>query len=106
MAMSILSKLFSGWYSGAVKPVKQVCKPALILLLIMALLLPQLCFPPAPAAAQGPAATPMVSAGSYHSLALKDDGTAYAWGSNFSGQPGYGAAWITTPVQTLINMHV
>ena len=31
-----------------------------------------------------------ISAGGYHSLALKRDGTVYAWGSHYSGQLGVG----------------
>lgn len=34
--------------------------------------------------------TPQVSAGEYHSLALKGDGTVWAWGSNSNGQLGDG----------------
>ena len=33
---------------------------------------------------------PMISAGGGHSLALKDNGTVWAWGSNFNGQLGNG----------------
>jgi len=49
-------------------------------------------------------ATPMVSAGGAHSLALKSDGTVYSWGWNAYGQLGigtYGTAdpYRTTPVQ-------
>lgn len=41
-----------------------------------------------------------VSAGSLHTLALKNDGTMWAWGSNFSGCLGDGTNTIrTTPVQ-------
>ncbi len=40
--------------------------------------------------AGGAAAITQISAGQYHSLALADDGTLYAWGSNTSGQLGVG----------------
>ncbi len=39
-----------------------------------------------------------IAAGSYHSLALKDDGTVWAWGHNYQGQLGYGTnVGITQP---------
>ncbi|WP_274648814.1 fibronectin type III domain-containing protein [Paenibacillus humicola] len=43
----------------------------------------------------------MVSAGGGHTLALKRDGTVWAWGNNAYGQLGYGSATEggTTPVQ-------
>jgi YD repeat-containing protein len=49
-----------------------------------------------------------VAAGLDHSLALKSDGTVWAWGYNFSGQLGNGAALasitpVTAPVQVMIN---
>ncbi len=36
------------------------------------------------------AATPMIAAGDFHTLALKDDGTLWAWGRNNYGQLGDG----------------
>jgi alpha-tubulin suppressor-like RCC1 family protein len=43
-----------------------------------------------------------VSAGAYHSLALKADGTVWAWGKNYSGQLGDGSnIQRTLPVQVL-----
>jgi alpha-tubulin suppressor-like RCC1 family protein len=45
-------------------------------------------------------ATPMVSAGSSHTAALKDDGTVWMWGWNENGQLGDGTATVRfTPVQ-------
>ena len=38
-----------------------------------------------------------IAAGSSHGLALKDDGTVWAWGNNQSGQLGNGARWNTSP---------
>ena len=42
-----------------------------------------------------------ISAGSGHSLALRNDGTVWAWGSNFNGQLGIGVAggYRSIPVQ-------
>lgn len=47
------------------------------------------------------ATTPRIAAGSYHSLALKSNGTLWAWGQNSSGQLGDGtiATRRTSPVQ-------
>ncbi len=44
------------------------------------------------AIARSPAATPMISTGVNHTLALKDNGTLWAWGSNAEGQLGDGRA--------------
>jgi alpha-tubulin suppressor-like RCC1 family protein len=41
-------------------------------------------------AVTGPVATRAVSAGTNHSLAVRDDGTLWAWGGNASGQMGNG----------------
>src|SRR4051812_30420258 len=41
-----------------------------------------------------------VSAGGYHSLALRNDGTVWSWGSNFGGEIGDGTISVrATPVQ-------
>ncbi len=46
------------------------------------------------------AATPSVSAGAYHTLVLKDDGTVWAWGMSYFGQLGDGTQSDSqTPVQ-------
>lgn len=50
--------------------------------------------------AQAASVTPVVQAGSAHSIALKYDGTVWTWGSNAYGQLGNGSAKdSTTPVQ-------
>jgi alpha-tubulin suppressor-like RCC1 family protein len=40
-----------------------------------------------------------VAAGCYHSLALKSDGTVWAWGKNYNGQLGTDNHNSTVPVQ-------
>jgi len=46
------------------------------------------------------ATTPQIAAGSYHSLALKSNGTLWAWGDNGYGQLGDGTTTNrTSPVQ-------
>ncbi len=48
---------------------------------------------------------PAIAAGGSHTVALKNDGTVWAWGSNLSGQLGDGTTTgRTTPVQSLINL--
>ena len=44
-----------------------------------------------------------IAAGVYHSLALRNDGTIYAWGGNTQGQLGIGStsAAVSTPTKTL-----
>ena len=43
-----------------------------------------------------------ISAGSSHSLALKNDGTVWAWGYNYYGQLGNGATMNSSPVQAKV----
>jgi len=40
-----------------------------------------------------------VSAGMYHTVALQDDGTVWAWGENFSGQLGHSGRSQWTPIR-------
>ncbi|MGB4438985.1 MAG: hypothetical protein WBJ13_07130 [Sedimentibacter sp.] len=39
-----------------------------------------------------------ISPGSYHSVALKKDGTVWSWGGNYNYIQGDGIAFSTTPV--------
>ena len=54
-------------------------------------------------------ATPMLSAGFDHSVALRSDGTVWAWGRGQEGQIGHGVGWDGyrqnryTPVQVIIS---
>ena len=60
------------------------------------------CPAPAPVQVRGLSGVIALAAGDSHSLALKSDGTVWAWGSNSYGQLGDGSTtdrW--TPVQTL-----
>src|SRR3990170_328103 len=56
-----------------------------------------------PSGATGETVKSQIAAGSYHTLAIKSDGTLWAWGYNYYGQLGDGASgggnYKTTPVQ-------
>jgi len=50
------------------------------------------------------AVIPMVAAGSLHALALKSDGTVWAWGGNYCGELGNGITTDSnTPVQVMVS---
>jgi hypothetical protein len=50
-----------------------------------------------------PRATSTVAAGSHHSLALRRDGTVWAWGDTTSGQVGDGTSLLMpTPIKALL----
>ncbi len=93
------------WLSKELHRLKQInrciAKPAVSLILVITMLLLQVSFPVAEVGAQGfVVTTPMVSAGNQHSLALKSDGTVWAWGSNWGGQLGDGTTNRSlTPIQ-------
>ncbi len=79
---------------------RRIVKPAISLILVMTMLLLHVIIPVVKVEAQGFVTTPMVSAGWDHSLALKSDGTVWAWGSNHCGQLGDGTTTKRlTPVQ-------
>src|SRR3989337_2185821 len=53
-----------------------------------------------PSGATGETVKSQIAAGSYHTLAIKSDGTLWAWGYNYAGQLGDGTTSNkTTPVQ-------
>ena len=58
---------------------------------------------PTPVQVSGLSGVVAIAAGSYHTLALKNDGTVWAWGNNSSGQVGNGTAGVgwhrSTPTQ-------
>jgi len=60
-----------------------------ILLMVVMIFSMQVAFPDTVNAAAY--VTPMLAAGSYHSLALKNDGTVWTWGANNYGQVGDGS---------------
>ena len=73
------------------------------LLLVMLILVVVLSFP---AGVQAGTVRPMISAGDHHTLALKNDGTVWAWGWNEWGQLGDGhfdrtLNYSSTPVQVV-----
>lgn len=52
------------------------------------------------------AATPAIASGSYHTIALKSDGTLWAWGYNGDGQLGDGTTiYRRSPVQIGTDIH-
>ena len=74
-------------------------KKAVSVLLALVLALGLLALAPV-AASAADIATPMIAAKYYHSLALKSDGTVWAWGQNTYGQVGDGTTTNKrTPVQ-------
>jgi alpha-tubulin suppressor-like RCC1 family protein len=62
----------------------------LLMLLSTTLMLTMTPFMVTPASAAKKFTEPMVAAGYHHSLALRDDGTVWAWGNNEVGQLGNG----------------
>ena len=69
---------------------RRIVKPAISLILVLTLLLLQVSFPVANVEAQRSVATPMISAGGAYSLALNNDRSIWAWGSNLDGALGTG----------------
>ena len=101
----IIMPLNQRWLSRMLHRVRsakqRIAKPAVSLFLIMALLLLLLSFPLANIGAQDSNVTPMIAGGDNHTVALKEDGTVWAWGDNRNGQLGeeITTACRTTPVQ-------
>jgi len=75
---------------------KQQLKPLCIIILAAAMALAAM--PMTSIAGEGFSASPMIAGGAYHTVALKADGTVWAWGSNEHGQSGEGTATGVNPL--------
>lgn len=84
----------------SISSIRRTTKSAITILLVVAMLLPLFSFLPAPATVFASSSFPVVSAGSAHSLAVRSDGSVWAWGYNGHGQLGDGTRTdISKPLQ-------